>query len=189
MKQLIATIVISTAVIWGCSSAKQATQAQTIIDTYGQEEQLTDTFLHRLQQENEIILTAYTEALAWGRHYNYTVAVRNNGTWKGYTYAIHGTLNNLKAEITEVQVDAKAADNALLFLNKPALWQGKDNHETCNMQVSDGSSNYLLLASKTRVLKLSYYMPEAYQRNCPDNTRQLFIDAFGKVRALGGKTN
>lgn len=175
----------------GCSSARQAAQAKTvnaqaIIDTLGKQEQLADTFLQRLQQDNELVMTAYTESLAWGRHYSYTIAVRNHGAWQGYNYVISGTRANPSVKVNDIAIDAKAADSAAMLLNNTSLWSGIDNHETCNMQVSDGSTSYLLVAAGGKVLRNKYYMPEVYQQNCPDSSRQLFIEAFGKVRELGG---
>jgi len=191
MKKLIAIVIISTALITGCSSSKQTVHAQethawSIIDTLGKQEQLADTFLQRLQQDNELVMTAYTESLAWGNNYNYTIAVRNHGAWQGYTYKITGTRANPRVSMSDIAIDSKAADAVALQLNNTALWAGKDNHETCDMQVSDGSTSYLLVAAGGKVLRNKYYMPEVYQQNCPDSSRQLFIDAFGKVRGLGG---
>lgn len=186
MKKLFIIATLSIA-LFSCSSSRQSVSAQQVIDSYGTNEQLTDTFLHRLQQENDVVMAAYSESLAWGRHYNYTIAVRNNGKWKGYSYTVSGTFNNMKAQVTDVPVDAKAADATLATLNNAALWQGRDNHETCNMQVNDGSTSYLLMAALNKVLKLGYYMPDAYQRSCPDAGRQLFLEALGKVRNLTGE--
>lgn len=174
-----------------CSSAKKAAlaeeeiHAQAIIDTLGKQEQLADTFLQRLQQNNELVIAAYTESLAWGRHYSYTIAVRNHGVWQGYSYVISGTRANPSVKVNDIAIDAKAADSAAMLLNNTSLWSGIDNHETCNMQVSDGSTSYLLVAAGGKVLRNKYYMPEMYQQNCPDSSRQLFIEAFGKVRGLG----
>jgi hypothetical protein len=183
MKQLIVTIIISSAIIVGCGTAKQAARAQVVFDTYGKEEQLADTFLHRLQQENDVVLATYTESLAWGMHYNYTIAVRKNGVWRVYNYTISGTRANAKSLVREMHSNPKAADAALQYLNNSALWGGKDNHETCKIHISDGSTSYLLMAAGGKVLRLSYYMPDTYQQTCPDSSRRLFMDAVWKVRA------
>lgn len=194
MKQLIAAVIISAVFTIGCSSSKKAAlvkeaQVRALIDTLGRQEQLADTFLHRLQQENELVIAAGTASLAWGQNYNYTIAVRNHGTWQGYVYTISGTRANPRVGISNVAIDSKAADEAALQLNNTALWTGKDNHETCNMQVADGSASSLLVAAGSKVLRNQYYMPEVYQQNCPDSSRQLFIEAFGKVRGLAGNGN
>jgi len=171
-------------VVAACSSARQTVQAQAIINTYGTDEQLADTFLNRLQQENDVVMAAYTESLAWGRNYNYTIAARKNGVWKGYEYTIKGVRNNPVAGANEVAVNGAKANQTLLLLNNASLWNGKDNYETCNMAVSDGSSSYLLLVAGNKALKLKYYMPGSYQKFCPDSSRQLFLDVWGKVRGL-----
>lgn len=183
MKYLIIAIAGLT-MMTACGSARKAAQAETIVNTYGTDEQLADTFLNRLQHENDVVIAAYTESLAWGRNYNYAVAARKNGVWKGYEYTIKGTRANLIAGVNEVAINSKQAEQVLAFLNNPVLWSGKDNHERCDTQVSDGSSSYLLMAAGDKVLKLKYYMPESYQKFCPDSSRGLFLDAWGRVRGL-----
>jgi len=168
-----------------CSASKKAAQKQAVLfDTYATSQLLEDTFLHRLQQENDVVLAAYTEGLAWGRHYNYTIAARKNNAWQGYSYSISGTVNAPTVSVTPVSINADSANAATAFVANAALWAGKDNRSNCNMSVSDGSTSYLLLTAGEKVLKVGYYMPDIYQQNCPDSSRQLFLDAFDRIKRL-----
>ncbi|HVX51580.1 MAG TPA: hypothetical protein VHB48_15570 [Chitinophagaceae bacterium] len=181
---LTATIFVLAA---ACTGSRQATaqQAQQFVDKYGKNEQLADTLLQRLQNENDIVLAACTQNMSWGLHIDYTILTGKAGLWKGYLYSISGTFAKKQTLLTEMPAPNKAAaDSMLVLLSNQALWRGRDNHETCNMQVSDGATSVLLMASRGKTLRVSYYMPDSYQKFCPDSTRQLFIDAFGKMKAL-----
>lgn len=189
MKRIIIATTALVITLAACSAAKKTAQKQAVVlDTYGTQQPLEDTFLHRLQQENDIVLAAYTEGLAWGTHYNYTVAARKNNVWQGYVYIISGTVNKPVATIMQAVINADAANAAVAMAGNEALWTGKDDRSKCNTSVSDGTTSYLLMASGDKVLKTGYYMPEVYQRNCPDSSRQLFLDAFEKVKGLAGRT-
>ncbi|HWB27910.1 MAG TPA: hypothetical protein VG738_20700 [Chitinophagaceae bacterium] len=190
MKQLfIFTAIVTMGVIVSCSASRRAAaQLPAFADTYGKEEQLTDTVLHRLQQENDVVIAAYTQNMSWGVHFDYTILTNKGGLWKSYLYSISGTFAKKQTLFTEMPAtNKKAADSILALLNNQALWRSRDNHETCNMQVSDGATSYLLMASPSKVLRLSYYMPEQYQKFCPDSSRQQFISVFNKVQNLAQK--
>lgn len=190
MKKLIIAITALVVALAACSSSRQAAQLKytptPIIDTYGTQQQLEDTFLHRLQQENDLVLAAYSESLAWGRHYNYTIAARKNNVWQGYVYSVSGTIKAPKVNIMPANINADSANAAAAFGENAALWTGKDDHSSCTTTVSDGSTSYLMMASGEKVLRVGYYMPDIYQRSCPDSSRQLFLEAFDKVRRLAG---
>lgn len=185
MKKLIIATTALVITLAACSASKKAAQTQAVVlDTYGTRQPLEDTFLHRLQQENDLVLAAWTESLAWGRHYNYTIAARKNNVWQGYAYVVSGTINAPKVSIIPAGINADSANAAAAFAENAALWTGKDDHSNCTTTVSDGTTSYLMMVSGEKVLQVSYYMPDVYQRSCPDSSRQLFLEAFGKVKRL-----
>jgi len=191
MKRIIIATTVLIVTLAACSAGKQAAHspqadAAAIIAANGTSQQLEDTFLHRLQQENDLLLVAYSGSVAWGRHYSYSIAARKNNVWRGYIYVTAGRVNAPTVSILPASVNADSANAAAAFAENTALWAGKDDRSKCTTQVSDGTTSYLVMAAGDKVLQVNYYLPYIYQVSCPDSSRGLFLQVFDKVKRLAG---
>ena len=187
MKHLTAIAIFFTALA-ACTGSKQLLQAQAVINKYGTTVQLTDTFLLRLQQDNDLVLANAVEHTAWGHNITWQIIARKNGQWTGYSYKI------LSARGNQIQQDSMVVavadcNNALLFFTNGAAWETVTGAPKCNTTISDGGTWYLLMLTPAKQLRSKYYEPAFYQQHCPDSTRQAFLDAFNKLNSVFGEKN
>jgi len=190
MKKITIVSCVLLLIITACSISKTAMHAQAVVEKYGKDEQIADTFLHRLQQENDLVLANAVEHTAWGHNITYQVIARKGGQWKGYNYKVLNAKGG-QIQISEANVTANDGNNVLPFFEKEGIWKERTEGENkCGTVINDGSMWYLLLITPAKVLRSTYYEAAFYQQHCPDSTRQMFLDAFEKVRVVveGGNT-
>jgi hypothetical protein len=77
-------IALFVAVILSCNNTR--VMSASSFDEYARTEQITDSFLVSLQQNNEVVLAYVVESYAWVRAVDYRIIAMNKGQWKGYTY-------------------------------------------------------------------------------------------------------
>lgn len=182
------TTICAFAILVACSSAKNTTQAQSIIEQYGKTEQLTDSFLHKLQLENDIVLASAIENTAWSKNTTYQIIARKNGAWKGYTYKVNA-FNRQPPQTGTVDVAKDACEAIASSFEQPGIWKNKSESAkmACNVTINDGLTWHLLIISSSKVLRSTYYEPQFYQEHCPDADRQLFLDASNRMKEVFGK--
>jgi len=187
MKKITIVSCVLLLIITACSTSKTAMHAQAVAEKYGKDEQIADTFLHRLQQENDLVLANAVEHTAWGHNITYRVIARKGGQWKGYNYKVLNAKGG-QVQINETSVNASDCNSVLPFFEKEGIWKERTEGENkCGAVINDGSTWHLLLITPAKVLRSTWYEPAFYQQHCPDSTRQMFLDAFEKVKVvLGG---
>ncbi len=172
-----------TFIIIACGSAKIA-GAQKAFAQYGKEEQLTDSFLHALQRQNDIVIATAIENNSFAKTITYQILAMKNGGWKGYKYVNSSRSPGLR--VNEMNVPKAAGDSLILFLKQIEVWKIKNDEgrTTCNAVINDGSTWHLFIIMPTRVIESSFYEPEFYQQNCSNANRKLFLDAINKIRQV-----
>lgn len=165
------------------------------IEQYGRQEQLTDSVLRNLQQNNEVVLAFAVAHYAWVKMIQYQILALNNNQWKAYNYTVNMT-NHTSSGLIEIEISNDAGGAVWKFIKeKDALKIQGDNGEnfcsgdkkgSCN--INDGASWQLYFITKNKIANPSYYEPEFYENCCPGNTeRKLFIEVASKIRnAVGG---
>jgi glucose-6-phosphate 1-dehydrogenase len=77
-------IVLLMTVILSCNNTRGMSASS--FDQYARTEQVSDSFLLSLQQQNEVVIAFAVESYAWVRSVDYKIITLNKGVWKGYTY-------------------------------------------------------------------------------------------------------
>lgn len=192
MKYLLLTITVAAIALLACTGPKKAVYLQNSSAGYGQVEQLADTFLHRLQQQNDVVLAAAVENTAWGHSISYHILAQHNNKWAGYLYNI---AVNKRVTISPLQVSKPAGDSVLAFFIENQVWkiEGDKGRNFCDSTngrkscvINDGANTHLLIATPSRIIRPTYYEPVFYQRCCPNTMRQLFLQAVDKVQTATG---
>jgi hypothetical protein len=196
MKLIISAAICITAIFIACGSGKNMAAGQAPFEQHGMEEQLPDSFLHKLQQENEVVLAYAIENTAWGHSIAYSIIAHKNNEWKGYNYSINVKHNTT---INPVEVSATACDSVLAFFTGKEIWKidGDKGRGACNDTsgkknciINDGRTWRLLVMTPQRVTRCSYYEPQFYEDCCPGNgERRLFLDAVEKIKQVFEKNN
>jgi hypothetical protein len=169
------------------------------IEQYGRQEQLTDSVLRSLQQNNEVVIAFTMANYAWVKKIDYRILAMNNNKWKAYTYSNNIT-QHISSGLNEVEISNDAAEAIWHFIKeKDALKIPGDNGENfCagdkkgNCNINDGASWQLFFITKDKIANPSYYEPEFYENCCPGNAeRKLFIEVANKIRSAvaGGSGN
>jgi len=162
------------------------------IDEYGSTEQLTDSVLHSLQQNNELILAFAVETNAWVRAVNYKVLAMNKDQWKGYTYYVNNT-THISSGLKPAEVSNDTCNSLWNFFQTREVPKiiGDNGENYCigdkknNCNINDGATWRLILLTKNKVIDLSFYEPEYYENCCPGNAdRELFLQAVNKIKAI-----
>jgi hypothetical protein len=193
MKNIFFTIPIL--LFLSCRSSKAMTANPT--EQKERQEQLEDSVLINLQQNNELVLAFAVETYAWARTKNYKILTLNNNEWKGYNYKINNSTHS-SSGLIPVTVSADSCDALWKFIKEKDATKitgdnGKDfcpgdKNKNCN--INDGATWRLLFITKDSVITPSYYEPQFYEDCCPGNAnRQLFLGVAGKIKNIAGDTN
>ncbi|CAN5125222.1 hypothetical protein BH11BAC6_BH11BAC6_01560 [soil metagenome] len=157
---------------------------------YARQEQVTDSFLHTLQQNNEVVLAFAVETFAWAKTVNYHIIALNKNEWKGYTYYINKSSGNL-SKLMEVSVSEDECSAVWKFIQDKQAWKikGDDGTGFCsgsqksNCNINDGAGWRLLIIIKDKIADPAYYEPAFYEECCPGNEeRKLFIEVSDKIK-------
>ncbi len=185
MKKWLIIVTIFAITVVACSTVKNAAQSQPVVEQYGKEEQLTDSFLRTLQQQNDLVLAAAIENTAWSKNTSYQIIARKNGVWKRYTYKVNA-FNRQPPQTGTMDVSKEACEAILTSFAQPGIWKTKSNSAkmACNVTINDGLTWHLLMFTPVKVLRFTYYEPQFYQDHCPDADRQLFLDATNKMKEV-----
>lgn len=176
------------AVILSCNNTRVMSAGS--FDQYARTEQVTDSFLLSLQQENEIVLAFAAESYAWVRAVDYRIITLNKGQWKGYAYYKRTTGGPLKKHDV-ITVSDEVCNEAWKFIQTNEAWKvkgdgGKDfcnssGNKSCN--INDGITWRMYIITKDKIADPSYYEPAFYEECCPGNVeRKLFIEAVNKIK-------
>ncbi len=194
MKYIFLTTTVAAFALLACTGPKKAAYLQNSAAGYGQVEQLADTFLHTLQQQNDVVLASAGENTAWGHSITYHILAQHNNKWAGYLYNI--AVNN-RVAINPLPVSKQAGDSVLAFFIEKQVWKitgdkGRNFCDSINNRkscvINDGTITHLLIITPTSVIPSSYYEPVFYQRCCPNAMRQLFLQAVDKIQTATGGT-
>lgn len=170
------------------SNIKSQSLGRVLVNKNDGSVQLTDSFLLRLQQENDIVLATVYENNSFFINIAYRIIARKNGAWKGYVYTIT-SLNKIPPKtITNTNVSQSACDSALMAFQQAPTWKNKiDSAQiNCEWAVDDGSTWYLLMMTPNKLSSNYYYEPQAYQHHCPDADRLSFLYATNKIDIIFG---
>ncbi|MBG9376202.1 hypothetical protein I5907_08145 [Panacibacter sp. DH6] len=188
MMEMIFSALMITA-IFSCSNTHKMSAGT--FDQYARTEQATDSFLHALQQQNEVVLAFAVESNAWVRAVDYRIIALNKGTWKGYTY-YKRTSGAPSQTINDIEVVQDSCNAAWHFVQANEAWKisgdnGKDfcaGERKSNCNIYDGVTWRLMIITRDRIADPSYYEPRFYDDCCPGNTeRKLFITTTDILRA------
>jgi hypothetical protein len=192
MKIYVFLACLSAFALLACTGPKKAAYLQKSSAGYGRVEQLADSFLHSLQQQNDVVLASAVENTAWGHSISYHILAQHNNKWAGYLYSI---AVNKRVIISPLQVSKPAADSVLGFFIENQVWkiEGDKGRNFCDSTygrkscvINDGTTTHLLIVTPTGVIRPTYYEPLFYQRCCPNAMRQLFLQAVDKVQTATG---
>ena len=181
-------IALFVAVILSCNNTR--VMSASSFDEYARTEQITDSFLVSLQQNNEVVLAYVVESYAWVRAVDYRIIAMNKGQWKGYTYH-RKTTGGITETHETITVSKKVCDEVWKYIQTNEAWKikGDNGNGFCigekksNCNINDGVTWRLLIATKDKIVDPSYYEPAFYENCCPGNAdRKLFIDAANKIK-------
>jgi hypothetical protein len=179
---------LSIAVILSCNNTLGMSASS--FDTYARTEQVTDSFLLSLQQQNEVVLVFAVESYAWVRAIDYRIIALNKGQWKGYTY-YKRTTGGATEKHEAINVSNDVCSQAWKFIQTNEAWKAKgdngkdfcDASQNKSCTINDGVTWRMLIITKDKITDPSYYEPAFYEECCPGNTeRQLFIEAVTKIK-------
>lgn len=159
-------------------------------DNYARAEQVTDTFLHSLQQNNELVIAYAVETYAWAKTVNYQILAKNGNEWKGYSYYINKSNQGASKPPTEIVVSADECNKLWKFMQQKEAWKipGDKGENFCpdgnkNCNINDGANWRLLIITKDKVTDPSYYEPAFFEKCCPGNEqRKLFVETVDKIK-------
>ena len=163
----------------------------------GRQEQLQDSVLINLQQNNELVLAFAIETYAWAKTKNYKIITLNNNEWKGYNYSVNNSTHS-SSELIPVAVSADSCDALWKFIKEKEATniEGDNGEDFCtgnknnNCNINDGATWRLLFITKNSVVDPSYYEPQFYESCCPGNiNRELFLQVADKIKNIVGNTN
>jgi hypothetical protein len=192
MKTSVFFACLSAFALLACTGPKKAAYLQKSSAGYGQVEQLADSFLHSLQQQNDVVLASAVENTAWGHSISYHILAQHNNKWAGYLYSI---AVNKRVTINPFPVSKTAGDSVLGFFIEKQVWtiEGDKGRNFCDSTygrkscvLNDGATTHLLIVTPTSVIRPTYYEPLFYQRCCPNAMRQLFLQAVDKIQTASG---
>lgn len=174
--------------ILSCRNTKA--MSKDTIEQFGREEQVTDSVLHELQKNNDVVIAFAVAHYAWVKMIRYDILAMRNNEWKAYTYTVNNT-NHTSSGLSEVAVLKDSAESVWKFIQQKEAAKIKgdngedfcsgDKKSTCN--INDGANWQLLFITKTSIADPSYYEPQFYENCCPGNTdRQLFIEVANKIK-------
>ncbi|QEC68440.1 hypothetical protein FRZ67_14420 [Panacibacter ginsenosidivorans] len=189
-------IVLFVAVILSCNNTR--VMSANSFDQYARTEQVTDSFLLSLQQQNEVVIAFAVESYAWVRSVDYKIITLNKGVWKGYTY-YKRTTGGVSEKHETINVSNDSCNGVWKFIQTQQAWKikgdnGKDfcsGSEKKNCNINDGVTWRMLIITKDKITDPSYYEPAYFEECCPGNTeRKLFIETVEKIkRAVPVKEN
>ncbi len=179
-----------------CSNSKQISISD--FDEYAREEQLTDSVMHSLQQQNDLVLAYATENNAWAKSATYQIIAKNHdGNWMGYFYYVNNTPGVVRSggsnfNINPAVVSNSACDSVWQFFQQQQVWKikGDEGKNFCaspnnNCTINDGQTMRLLIITKTKITDASFYEPVFFENCCPGKAdRKLFLEAGEKIRAM-----
>ena len=176
------------AIILSCNNTR--VMSANSFDQYARAEQVADSFLHVLQQQNEVVLAFAVESYAWVRAVDYRIIAMNKGEWKGYTY--YKRLTGGPSEKHEtISVPKDSCNEIWKFIQTNEAWKikGDDGKDFCsgdkksNCNINDGVTWRLFILTKDKITDPSYYEPVFFEECCPGNTgRKLFIETVNKIK-------
>ena len=181
-------IVVLSIIILSCNNTK--VMSANSFDQYARTEQVTDSFLLSLQQQNEVVLAFAVESYAWVRATDYRIIALNKGKWTGYTYYKRTTAGALEDHKT-VEVSKDSCNAIWQRIQATEAWKikGDDGKDFCTGEqknkcnINDGVTWRLLILTKDKITDPSYYEPAFYENCCPGNTdRKLFIEITNKIK-------
>ena len=193
MKNIFFTIPIL--LFFSCHSTRAMTANPT--EQSERQEQLEDSVLKNLQQNNELVLAFAVETYAWARTKNYKILTLNNNEWKGYNYSINSSRQS-SSGLIPVTVSADSCDALWKFIKERDATKipGDNGEDFCstsknnNCNINDGATWRLLFITKNSVITPSYYEPQFYEACCPGNaSRQLFLQVADKIKNIVGDAN
>ena len=158
------------------------------IDEAGSNQNLEDSIINNLRNDNDIVIAYAVENFAWVRKINYLILVQKNGEWKGYQYNVNLMKQNPSQSIAPVNINKNACDSLMAYISQTNAWKIKgdngskfctDGSKNCN--INDAASARLWIITKKTVFNPSYYAPEFYEKCCPDKNRALFLSIKSKI--------
>jgi len=176
------------AVILSCNNTRGMSASS--FDAYARTEQVSDSFLLSLQQQNEVVLVFAVESYAWVRAIDYRIIALNKGQWKGYTY-YKRTTGGATEKHESVTVSNDVCSEAWKFIQANEAWKvkGDNGRDFCDPSqnksctINDGVTWRMLIITKDKITDPSYYEPAFYEECCPGNAeRKLFIEAVTKIK-------
>jgi len=181
-------LAVAVIIILSCNNTRVMSASN--LNEYGRTEQVTDTFIHSLQQNNELVLAFAVETYAWAKTISYHILVKNKNEWKGYNYFVSITGGgSQKKELVKVSNDECNA--VWSFMQSKEAWKitGDKGEDFCcgakksNCNINDGTTWRLLIITKDKVTDPSYYEPAFFEKCCPGNEeRKLFLEATDKIK-------
>jgi hypothetical protein len=175
-----------TAVLASCK-AQESSIIRTI-DEAGNNQDLEDTVINNLRNNNDFVIAYAVENFAWVKKIDYTILAQKNGEWKGYQYSRNLMQQNPSKSISSVGINERTCDSLLMFILQTNAWKikGDSGENFCtngskNCNINDAASGRLWLITKKTVFNPSYYAPEFYERCCPDKDRALFLSIKNKI--------
>ncbi|MEP7317594.1 MAG: hypothetical protein ABI921_02600 [Panacibacter sp.] len=194
-------IILQSAIFLFCSCTNtKAINNDQMNDTqwhqYGRTEQVSDPFLHKLQQNNELVLVYAFETYAWAKTVTYNAIALSNNQWTGYNWYVNKSAGaGVEPNVNPSEVSSDSCNALWNFFKEKEVWKIKgDNGENfcdstdkigCN--INDGAQWRLLIITKDKVIDPSYYEPEYFENCCPGKKdRALFVEAVHKIKSLMG---
>jgi len=177
----------------GCSGQKNTLISN--VETAGNKQAVEDEILHKLQNENDLIVAYAVENFAWVKSMDYHIIAQKDNEWKGYKYHKNLMTNSAGSPttLTEEKVDKAACDSILNYVTEKKAWTIKgdngenfctDGNKNCN--INDAPGLRLWLITKNASINTSYYAPDFYEKCCPDEQRGLFLSITKKIASVFG---
>jgi hypothetical protein len=158
------------------------------IDEAGSNQDIEDSVINTLRNNNDIVIAYAIENFAWVRKIDYIILAQKNGEWKGYNYKLSLMKQNPSQSISSISINKNSCDSLITYITQNKAWAIKgDSGETfCtsenkNCNINDAASARLWIITKKTVFNPSYYAPEFYENCCPDKDRALFLSIKNKI--------
>ena len=180
-------MILFTSFILSCSNTKVMSAN---FEEYARKEQVQDSFLLSLQQNNDVVIAYAVESFAWVKAISYKIITLKDGEWYGYAYNKKITGGPVETH-ESINVSKKDCEDVWKYIQANEAWKlkgdgGKDfcgTEKKTNCTINDGQTWRLLILTKEKIVDPSYYEPEFYDNCCPGNAdRKLFLEVINKIK-------